>query len=261
MKKTNILLLIVAAAFMLGACSTQDSDKTTAKASAVDVPARFAGKLPCADCAGIKYELSLFPDNAYVLETTYLGTPDQFTHHFEIGQWVIDAETNQLTLDPGNDNKTSLWQVADAKTLKGLNADGSAPESGLDYTLERTGKPVSRPLTNTHWRLVRLDGEQIEIKSKKASAPYILLNADKQRVTGTDGCNRLMGNYTLDDDNLRLSNLAGTLMACPKPIMQTAQNFKQVLGSIRSYRVLANYLAVYNDQHERIAAFRATAMQ
>lgn len=260
MKKTSLLLLALGTMLILGACSEQGPDKTT-QAATIDVPARFAGKLPCADCAGIKYALSLYPDHAYILEMTYLGNPDQFTRHSEIGQWAIAADTNQLTLNSANDGKASLWQVVNAKTLEALGANGKAIESGLDYTIERTGKPVKRPLTNTHWRLVRLGGEKVEIKSDQASAPYIVLHADKKRVTGSDGCNRVMGSYTLDNDSLRLSNLAGTLMACPKPVMQTAESFKQALGNMRSYRVFANYLAIYNNQHERIAVFRATAMQ
>lgn len=36
----------------------------------------YAGTLPCADCEGIKTELSVYSDNTYVLKETYLGKGD-----------------------------------------------------------------------------------------------------------------------------------------------------------------------------------------
>ena len=43
--------------------------------------------------------------------------------------------------------------------------------------------------------------------------PGLELNAD-QSVTGTDGCNRLVGTWSLNGDTIEFGTFASTLMAC-----------------------------------------------
>jgi hypothetical protein len=40
------------------------------------LPATFAGDLPCADCPGIRYQLELFPRQAFFLRMAYLAQGD-----------------------------------------------------------------------------------------------------------------------------------------------------------------------------------------
>jgi len=44
-------------------------------------------------------------------------------------------------------------------------------------------------------------------------APRLTLN-DDGRLTGTDGCNRLMGGWGLDGDVIRFEQVASTMMCC-----------------------------------------------
>ena len=50
------------------------------------------------------------------------------------------------------------------------------------------------------------------------------------RVSGFSGCNRLVGSYTVEGDIVTLSQLAGTMMACPEPAMALESAFRAALG-------------------------------
>ena len=45
--------------------------------------------------------------------------------------------------------------------------------------------------------------------------PHLIFAGDEARLSGSGGCNRVMGSFELDGDTLRLGRLAGTMMACP----------------------------------------------
>ncbi|KQM15443.1 hypothetical protein ASF83_05590 [Plantibacter sp. Leaf171] len=47
-----------------------------------------------------------------------------------------------------------------------------------------------------------------------AAEPHLVF-ADDGRVTGSDGCNSLSGSWRAEDDSVAVSDVAGTLMACP----------------------------------------------
>jgi copper homeostasis protein (lipoprotein) len=55
------------------------------------LPAGFTGVLPCADCPGVRYQLDLYPDQAFVLRTTYLERePDNVFD--DIGGFLLDPD-------------------------------------------------------------------------------------------------------------------------------------------------------------------------
>jgi copper homeostasis protein (lipoprotein) len=103
------------------------------------LPATFAGDLPCADCAGIRHQLELFPDQAYFLRRTYLGTRDgaQFD---EIGSWLIDAERHTLSLY-AEDRVPVKFSIVDGDRLRKLDIEGREIVSTLNYVLTRTASP------------------------------------------------------------------------------------------------------------------------
>jgi copper homeostasis protein (lipoprotein) len=99
------------------------------------LPASFSGDLPCADCAAVRYELNLFPDQAFFLRQTYLGkpAPNQFD---DIGSWAWSSDGQVLVLRGGREAALLLRQPA-ADTLELLDLEGNVIVSELDYTLKR----------------------------------------------------------------------------------------------------------------------------
>lgn len=80
--------------------------------------------------------------------------------------------------------------------------------------------------------------------------PSLNLAADG-RVTGTDGCNRLMGQWTFEDGKVVLSELAMTLMACP--------DVDQWLGSAATAVPADGTLRVYDGAGTEIGSLARPA--
>jgi len=57
----------------------------------------FTGDLPCADCAAVRHQLELFPDETFFLRRTYAGKGRNATTD-DIGTWVLSRDGRTLTL-------------------------------------------------------------------------------------------------------------------------------------------------------------------
>jgi uncharacterized lipoprotein YbaY/heat shock protein HslJ len=100
-----------------------------------EVPATFAGLLPCGDCAGIRYQIDLGKGGGYVQRATYLrsGHDDSY---YELGAWSLSSDRRTLTLDGGKEGK-AFWAVNDSRTLRKLDRQGKPIDSKLPYELTR----------------------------------------------------------------------------------------------------------------------------
>ena len=76
-------------------------------------------------------------------------------------------------------------------------------------------------------------------------------------AVGTDGCNRFRGPYEITADGLQIGNLAGTMMACPDPLMVQARKYTAALGRARSARIEADQLVLADASGETVARFSA----
>jgi copper homeostasis protein (lipoprotein) len=148
------------AALALNACG-KPADKATdhaipvtlAPASAVARPGeepmvlRYEGVLPCADCPGIRTELTLtrkakgWAEGSYSLRETYLerGGPRVTT-----GDWTtlrgdaVDPDATVYQLDPDKtEGQRNFLRVGDDLELKALDKDMKRWPSGLPDTLRR----------------------------------------------------------------------------------------------------------------------------
>jgi copper homeostasis protein (lipoprotein) len=70
-----------------------------------------------------------------------------------------------------------------------------------------------RPLRGTYWKLVRLGDAPVEVSGGQAE-PHLAFASDALQVSGSGGCNRIAGGFTLEGDLMHLGLLAGTMMAC-----------------------------------------------
>ena len=100
------------------------------------LPATFIGDLPCADCAGIRHQLQLFPDTTFFLRMEYLGKGDSAKYD-DIGMWAVSRNPDTLVLF-GNAPAPVKLGVRDANTLRKLTPAGMPITSSLNYDLKRT---------------------------------------------------------------------------------------------------------------------------
>ncbi|AGF52818.1 slr0841 [Synechocystis sp. PCC 6803] len=94
-------------------------------------------------------------------------------------------------------------------------------------------------LHNSQWELVTMAGVEPIANENSRAIPQLQFLGD--RLTGTGGCNRLMGQFTIDGDNLTVDErMASTMMACSEPLMAQEQQFIQALVNAQKYEILTS---------------------
>lgn len=91
------------------------------------------------------------------------------------------------------------------------------------------------------WRLASLPGHDLGVLG---AGQYLTARFEAGRVSGFSGCNRFMGSYTVDRDQLTLGQLAGTMMACPDAAMAIEAAFKGSLAGTLRYAILDDRLTL-----------------
>ena len=225
-----------------------------------NLPASFAGTLPCADCPGIRYRLDLMPDKTFTSCMTYEERNTRFGDH---GHWRLSDDGKVLILEGSDAGAVDQYAVRDANTLRKLDAEGHEIESKLNYDLARAPKFVpisvcgtsSVDLENTNWRLKQLGDAPVKSAAQQEEA-YFVLNSENHRVSGSGGCNRLMGSYELNGDRLTFNQMASTMMACTKG-MDTEKKFLDALNRVKTWKIAGQQLLLSDTEGQVIARFSA----
>ncbi len=125
---------------------------------------------------------------------------------------------------------------------------------------ESCGNPrVDSPLRGTYWKLVRLGETPVQVAEKQRE-PHLILANFEPRISGSGGCNRVMGGFELDGDKLRLRGMAGTMMACLAG-MEQEQRFLKSLEKVERYRISGSHLDMLDSAGAVMARFEAVALR
>jgi copper homeostasis protein (lipoprotein) len=222
-----------------------------------DLPATFVGNLPCADCPGIRYQLNLFPDHTFVSRMSY---EERNNSYDERGRWQITSDAKTLVLQPEH-RTPEKFSLKDVGTLRKLDVDGHEIEAQLNYDLKRAPKftplePSDRgiiavSLEGTYWRLVRLGNAAVGATSHRQEA-YLILDPDSHRVSGSGGCNRLMGSYEVSADRLTFTQMANSMMACLEG-MDTEKAFLSALTQVKTWKIEGRKLCLFDASGHEVA--------
>jgi heat shock protein HslJ len=145
-------------------------------------------------------------------------------------------------------SRKRLWHLAIWLTLAGTAALFMAAPSAVAgsgaATVSASSPMEHRPLRGTYWKVVELGGAKVAV-SDRVQEPHLNFSASELRVSGSSGCNRLMGSFEHQGAALKFGPLAGTRMACLEPALasQEQQIFTQ-LQRVRSYRIHGDDLAL-----------------
>lgn len=115
------------------------------------------------------------------------------------------------------------------------------------------------PLRNTYWKLTHLDDTPTRTAARQREA-HLIFAAHKQRVSGSGGCNRIMGGFELAGDKLHLGQMVATRMACLDG-MEQEQRFLKALGDVEHYRIDGSQLELLDRSGEVVARFTAVALR
>jgi heat shock protein HslJ len=117
-------------------------------------------------------------------------------------------------------------------------AEAEAPAAEAE-TIAPSG-PLA--LEGVTWQVTELrdaDGAVIPL------AATATLTLEDGQVTGSGGCNRFFGGYTLDGSTLTFGPAGSTMMACPEDEMAFEQVFLAVLEDVASYTVAGQQLHLF----------------
>lgn len=105
-------------------------------------------------------------------------------------------------------------------------------------------------LAGTAWRFVELYGAPVTSPSSPENREAQLAFGAHGRLYGSDGCNRLLGSYTLDNDQLTLSEIAGMQMVC---LDISARRLTDALKDAEHGRIEGSLLTLYNNGGQTLA--------
>ena len=109
----------------------------------------FEGVLPCADCKGIRTELTLYQDvanadnNSYILKETYLGANTGDTTFTSKGRWDVlkgiktNKEAAVFFLNYDRPDESKYYLKEDEATIVMLDKEQNTIQPVLNYTLKK----------------------------------------------------------------------------------------------------------------------------
>jgi putative lipoprotein len=112
----------------------------------------------------------------------------------------------------------------------------------------------SRPLEKTYWKAIELDGKAVA--AAESTREVFILLGGTGRVSGSDGCNRIIGAYSVTGDGIKFGALAGTQMACPNTA-DTERGLRKALAGAARWRIAGDRLELFDATGARLAQFEA----
>ncbi|USE82845.1 META domain-containing protein [Acinetobacter tibetensis] len=108
-------------------------------------------------------------------------------------------------------------------------------------------------LQNRTWIATQIGAQNIKTNPSAHNIPALQFDEATKRVSGADGCNRLMGTYQATGNTLVLSQMASTKMAC---IDNTLPNqFNTALANVTNYQVYNNTLKLLDRNGNLLVEF------
>jgi uncharacterized lipoprotein YbaY/heat shock protein HslJ/uncharacterized lipoprotein NlpE involved in copper resistance len=194
------------------------------------------------DCAsGIRWPVAMTGD--------YLATERDYLKSRNIpGSPLITTFTGRLEQRPAMEG-SSVEQMVIEKF--------SGSQSKSTCSSETSGNGMSTAnLQDTYWKLVDLDGKKISIAPSHKRQVRITLASEGSRIIGFSGCNQFTGTFKQTGNELKFSQMAGTMMACASPYMELESQVLKMLSATTSYRIKGEKLFLLKDD-QVIARFES----
>lgn len=106
-------------------------------------------------------------------------------------------------------------------------------------------------IKDAYWVLLSVEGQDVEVLNDTRTA-YIRLEENEKDVDGFTGCNKISGSYTLSGEQLQLSELSTTRMACPD--MEAENRLMNALRRVNNYKLSGDLLTLF-DGEKAVATF------
>lgn len=108
-------------------------------------------------------------------------------------------------------------------------------------------------IENTRWTLIEFDGRSVP--ESVAGKVYIELSEKDHRLSGSNGCNRIMGDYHISNElRISFSKVGSTMMACHNEGWNENQ-FNKIFESANNFNVSGNRLMLNTSSGMTLAVF------
>ena len=87
-----------------------------------------------------------------------------------------------------------------------------------------------------------------------AHQPHLILTSKTHHVSGSGGCNRVMGSYEMKNDQLTFSQVVSTMLACPQ-VMDTEKAFLDALRKVQRWKIEGQDLVLTDGDGQVVARF------
>lgn len=118
---------------------------------------------------------------------------------------------------------------------------------------------AAEALGTAYWRLTEVNGRRIA--GGQPGEAHLRFNVAEGRVAGSGGCNRITGGFSAGPGRIRFRQMAGTMMACPGPAMQTERAFLDALKQVARWRINGDRLTLANGRGRPILRLVAVHMR
>ncbi len=224
-------------------------EATLEDVSRTDAPAVIVGSFRKESPGNPPFQFAIAYDpNQIVEEHTYVVRA-----RVNVGDQLMFTSTERqevLTHGHGSEIGVPILMRRAAKNVK----PSSAPTSS-----SASSSATDEPLQETYWKLVELQGKPVTTAEQQREASLIF-HTKGNRITGSGGCNRLMGGYVLEGNSLHFKGVASTMMACLHG-METEQGLVGVLNKVESWKISGKSLGLFGKEEAPLARFEAVALK
>ena len=244
--------LAAAAALALTGCGVVPSGGTDSgvhvmPAGEHTVLSQYEGVLPCADCGGIRTQITLFADTAmYRMTETYLGTAQPDSTRQTQGAWTTvhgmegNADAIVYQLDPGDPESARSFVVVSDSELRMLDREKQQIASTLNYSLLRLPLPVD-PLGGRTWKWVALvqGDKRTEIEN---SERYTIRTGSPGDLNVQADCNTGHARYKMRGAAIEMGPMAMTFAMCAEG--SRGDEFARMIGEATKMEIVGDTLEV-----------------
>jgi|SRR5271154_2383111 len=111
------------------------------------------------------------------------------------------------------------------------------------------------PLGATDWRLIRLGDSDVGVSDPQRQA-HLTFDKKTGKVTGSGGCNTVVGKYKVNGEHILFSDMASTMRACADG-MDTEGKLLKGLPHASTWKISGRRLELRDDSGAVIAVFEA----
>jgi copper homeostasis protein (lipoprotein) len=111
--------------------------------------------------------------------------------------------------------------------------------------------PETTPLEGTFWQAVWVGDKQIRLFA--LPGPYLVFERTG-RVTGSNGCNRLVGDFDLNEEVVTFARIESTHMMCVN-YHDVDRMFDQALNNARRLVIVGNQLQLFDSANRPLVIF------